>query len=42
MTFQRQSLSEGEITRWGARWLMEAGVIDFLRFDRHGRAGITE
>ena len=33
---------EGEITRWGARRLMETGVIDFLQFDCHAHAGITE
>jgi L-alanine-DL-glutamate epimerase-like enolase superfamily enzyme len=33
---------EGEITRWGARRLMETGAIDFLQFDCHAHAGITE
>ncbi len=33
---------ESEITRWGARRLMETGAIDFLQFDAHANAGITE
>ncbi|MBI3698008.1 MAG: mandelate racemase/muconate lactonizing enzyme family protein [Acidobacteria bacterium] len=33
---------EGEITRWGARRLMETGAIDFMQFDCHAHAGITE
>lgn len=33
---------EGEIHRWGARRLMETGAIDFLQFDCHRSAGITE
>jgi L-alanine-DL-glutamate epimerase-like enolase superfamily enzyme len=33
---------ENEITRWGARRLMETNAIDFLQFDCHAHAGITE
>jgi L-alanine-DL-glutamate epimerase-like enolase superfamily enzyme len=33
---------EGEITRWGARQLMETGVIDFMQFDCHKNTGVTE
>ncbi|HYM09922.1 MAG TPA: enolase C-terminal domain-like protein, partial [Bryobacterales bacterium] len=33
---------EGEITRWGARRLMETNAIDVLQFDCHAHAGITE
>jgi L-alanine-DL-glutamate epimerase-like enolase superfamily enzyme len=33
---------EGEITRWGARRLMETEAIDFLQFDCHAHSGITE
>lgn len=33
---------EGEITRWGARRLMETGAIDFMQFDCHAHAGVTE
>ncbi len=33
---------ESEITRWGARRLMETGAIDYLQFDCHAHAGITE
>ncbi len=33
---------EHEITRWGARTLMETGAIDVMQFDCHARAGITE
>jgi L-alanine-DL-glutamate epimerase-like enolase superfamily enzyme len=33
---------EGEVTRWGARRLMETGVIDFMQFDSHAHAGVTE
>ncbi len=33
---------EGEITRWGARRLIETGAIDFLQFDCHAHAGVTE
>lgn len=33
---------EGEIERWGARRLMETGVIDFMQFDCHKNAGVTE
>ncbi len=33
---------ESEITRWGARRLMETGAIDFLQFDAHANGGITE
>lgn len=33
---------EGEITRFGARRLMETGAIDFMQFDCHKAAGITE
>lgn len=33
---------EGESTRWGCRRLLDTGVIDFLQFDAHARAGITE
>ncbi len=33
---------EHEITRWGARRLMETGAIDFLQFDCHAHAGVTE
>jgi L-alanine-DL-glutamate epimerase-like enolase superfamily enzyme len=33
---------EQEITRWGARRLMETDAIDVLQFDCHAHAGITE
>ncbi len=33
---------ESEITRWGARRLMETGAIDFLQFDANANGGITE
>jgi L-alanine-DL-glutamate epimerase-like enolase superfamily enzyme len=33
---------EGEITRWGARELIETNAIDVLQFDCHAHAGITE
>jgi len=33
---------ESEITRWGARRLMETEAIDFLQFDAHAHGGITE
>ena len=33
---------ESEITRWGARRLMETGAIDFMQFDANAHAGITE
>jgi len=33
---------EHEITRWGARRLMETGAIDFMQFDANAHAGITE
>ncbi|MDP2999847.1 MAG: mandelate racemase/muconate lactonizing enzyme family protein [Bryobacterales bacterium] len=33
---------EAEIDRWGARRLMETGVIDFMQFDCHKNAGVTE
>ncbi len=33
---------EGELTRWGARRLMETGAIDVMQFDCHAHAGITE
>jgi L-alanine-DL-glutamate epimerase-like enolase superfamily enzyme len=33
---------ESEITRWGARRLMETEAIDFLQFDCHAHCGITE
>jgi L-alanine-DL-glutamate epimerase-like enolase superfamily enzyme len=33
---------EHEITRFGARTLMETGAIDFMQFDCHKSAGITE
>jgi len=33
---------ENEITRWGARRLMETEAIDFLQFDCHAHSGITE
>lgn len=33
---------EGEITRFGARILMETGAIDFMQFDCHKNTGITE
>lgn len=33
---------EHEITRWGARRLMETGAIDVLQFDCHAHAGVTE
>lgn len=33
---------EGEISRWGARRLMETGAIDYMQFDCHAHAGITE
>src|SRR5579864_5945347 len=33
---------ESEITRWGARRLMETGAIDFMQFDFIADAGTTE
>ena len=33
---------EHEITRWGARRLMETGAIDVMQFDANANAGITE
>ena len=33
---------ESEITRWGARRLMETEAIDFLQFDANAHGGITE
>jgi L-alanine-DL-glutamate epimerase-like enolase superfamily enzyme len=33
---------EHELTRWGARRLMETGAIDFMQFDANAHAGITE
>ena len=33
---------EHELTRWGARRLMETGAIDFMQFDCNAHAGITE
>jgi L-alanine-DL-glutamate epimerase-like enolase superfamily enzyme len=33
---------EHELTRWGARRLMEAGAIDVMQFDCNAHAGITE
>jgi len=33
---------EHEITRWGARRLMETGAIDYMQFDCHAHAGLTE
>jgi L-alanine-DL-glutamate epimerase-like enolase superfamily enzyme len=33
---------EHEITRWGARRLMETGAIDVMQFDANAHAGITE
>jgi L-alanine-DL-glutamate epimerase-like enolase superfamily enzyme len=33
---------EHEMTRWGARRLMETGAIDFMQFDANAHAGITE
>jgi L-alanine-DL-glutamate epimerase-like enolase superfamily enzyme len=33
---------ESEITRWGARRLMETEAIDFMQFDCHAHSGITE
>ncbi len=33
---------EQEMTRWGARRLMETDAIDVLQFDCHAHAGITE
>ena len=33
---------ESEITRWGARRLMETGAIDFMQFDANAHGGITE
>jgi L-alanine-DL-glutamate epimerase-like enolase superfamily enzyme len=33
---------EHEVTRWGARRLMETGAIDFMQFDANAHAGITE
>ncbi|MFB3830078.1 MAG: mandelate racemase/muconate lactonizing enzyme family protein [Bryobacteraceae bacterium] len=33
---------EHEITRWGARRLIETNAIDVLQFDCHANAGITE
>jgi len=33
---------ESEITRWGARRLMDTGAIDFMQFDANAHSGITE
>lgn len=33
---------EHEVTRWGARRLMETGAIDYMQFDCNAHAGITE
>jgi len=33
---------EHEITRWGARRLMETGAIEVMQFDANAHAGITE
>src|SRR4029077_4960037 len=33
---------ESEITRWGARRLLETDAIDFLQFDANANGGITE
>ena len=33
---------EQELTRWGARRLMETGAIDILQFDCHAHGGVTE
>ena len=33
---------EHEVTRWGARRLMETGAIDVMQFDANAHAGITE
>ena len=33
---------EHEVTRWGARRLMETGAIDVMQFDCNAHAGITE
>jgi len=33
---------EHEMTRWGARRLMETGAIDFVQFDCNAHCGITE
>ena len=33
---------EQELTRWSARRLIETGAIDFMQFDCHAHAGITE
>ena len=33
---------EHEITRWGARRLIETDAIDYMQFDCHAHAGITE
>jgi Enolase C-terminal domain-like len=33
---------EHELTRWGARRLMETGAIDVMQFDGNAHAGITE
>jgi D-arabinonate dehydratase len=33
---------EHELTRWGARRLMEVGAIDVMQFDCNAHAGITE
>jgi L-alanine-DL-glutamate epimerase-like enolase superfamily enzyme len=33
---------EREITRWGARQLMETGAVDFLTFEADAHGGITE
>jgi L-alanine-DL-glutamate epimerase-like enolase superfamily enzyme len=33
---------ESEITRWGARRLLDTGAIDFMQFDANAHAGITE
>ncbi|MDE3165138.1 MAG: mandelate racemase/muconate lactonizing enzyme family protein [Acidobacteriota bacterium] len=33
---------EHELTRWGARRLMETGAIDVMQFDCNAHAGITE
>lgn len=33
---------EHELTRWGARRLMETGAIDYMQFDCNAHGGITE
>jgi L-alanine-DL-glutamate epimerase-like enolase superfamily enzyme len=33
---------EHELTRWGARRLMETGAIDYIQFDCNAHGGITE